>query len=411
MKPIENIYTSTDATISSLYNVFGDETVFYRVKPFTDINFKNYSTSHFWSALNMYNEIDYNIANTSIFNGGLLESSFQDLPTAFWSNGMIVAAFNNDKYRTQLNGYNFGIQIPLNSSSTGLTNGLTATTLYSAFIWDANGLSTNPTSLCAGVVQDTKIAESNVPFTDGIGIGKKKKPKARDGENPKTGTLTGGISIMESQVLDNSGYHNSGIVYLVSDDIYNTFTGGTGSSLSWSYGFGRTDKYAIGANAINTSFGNTRYPNYYDSIVGMLNLNSGMVYIWNKDLVNGFDWSSFVGDPLTGATTSSGTTFAAVQDIDLAVNLNIEIISKPGEWPATTNPSAIGENCGTVVTNICLYNDKGDLIGLAKPSEALTIPTAGYLPIKMVVPISGAINDTGIWSTRGLISGYDLGAI
>lgn len=410
MKPIENIYTSTEVTISSLYNIFGDETVFYNVKPFTDVNFKNYSTSHFWSKLNMYSEIDYNIANTSIFKGGLLESSFQDLPEAFWSNGMIVAAFNNDKYRTQLNGYNFGLQIPLNSSYSGMTSGLTSATLYSAFIWDNNCLTTNPTSLCSGVIQDTKIAESSVPFTDGIGIGKKKKPKGRGSENPKIGGA-GGVSITESQVIDNSGYHNSGIAYLVTDSIYNTFTGGTGSSLSWSYGFGRTDKYAVGAKSINTSYGNTRYSNYYDPIVGMVDLNSGMVYIWNKDLVNAFDWSSFVGNPLTGATASSGTTYAAVQDIDLEINLKIDIISKPGEWPSTTNPSAIGENCGTVVTNICLYNDKGDLIGLGKPSEALTIPTNGYMPINMVIPISGSINDTGIWSTRGLISGYELGAI
>ena len=401
MKPIENIYTKVDAVISPLYNIFGDNMTFYNVLPYTNTNFNNYSASNLWSRLSMYNEISYNITNTSIFNGGLLNSSFQDIPDAFWNNGMIVASFGNDTYRTQLDGYNFGIKIPLNSSYSGMTSGLTATTLYSAFIWSNDGLTTDPTSLCAGTIQDGIIAERSVQFTDGIGVGV-------GWDFGDSHPFSKGNVIAE-KVLNNNGYHNSGIAYLVTDDIYQSFTGGTGSTLSWNYGFGIANKYAIGigARSINTSFANTNNKNVYDSIVGMVNLSSGMVYIWNKDLVSGFDWTSFVGDPLTGSTTSSGTTYAVVQDIDESVSLNIDILARPGEWQSTTNPSTIGTNCGTVVTNICLYASDGTLIGLGRPSSAISLPENGYTPINLVVPISGPINETGIWSS-GLVPGFEL---
>ena len=376
MKQVSNVYTLNDSVTSPLYNVFGNDMTFYKVTSFNDVNFTNYSASHLWSNLNMYSEISYNTTNKSIFEGGLLNSAFEDLPSAFWTTGMVVASFNADTFRVNFDGYNFGMNIPLDPAVSGLTG----TTLYASYIWQPNSLLVNPQSLCSGTRADSQTSESTVQFTDKIGIGF----NFVEGINPATPT----------------DMFNSGIVYLVTDDIYQTFTGGTGSSLSWSYQQLTTNKYANGARTIDVSFASTQHPLYYDKIVGLVNLNSGMVYIWNPTLVSQFNWSGFTGDPYTGATTTSGNTYAIVQDMDTSVSLAVDIIVKPGEWQNTTNPSIIGETCGTVFTSICLYDEKGQLMGVATPSEAIPLPVQGFTPITLEVPISGSINDsTGIWTT------------
>jgi hypothetical protein len=382
LKPIDNVYSTTNKKTSELYNIFGDEMTFYQVLPFTDTNFGNYPISHSFADLNMFGESSYNIANKSMSEGGLLNSAFQSLPEAFWSNGMIIASFNNTTYREKFNGYNFGINIPLDSSYTGTTSGLTATTLYTAFIWDPSCLNINNGSLCAGAIQDSKISETNQTYTDGIGLGY----KYIDGVNPKLPT----------------DFFDSGIAYLFTDPIYQVFTGATGSSVSWSYNFGMENKYSKGARTVYPSLTQTQN-NTYDLAVGMVNLTSGLVYIWDKNLVQGFNWSVFNGDQLTGATTTSGNTYAIVQDMDTEVLVNIDIIAKPGEWGSTTNPSAIGETCNTVATKVCLYDESNNLIGIATPSEAITIPTNNYTVLKLTAPISGAIDETGIWATRGVV--------
>lgn len=46
--PVENVYTKTETVKSDLYNILGDGFTFYKVLPFTDTNFGNYSISHIW---------------------------------------------------------------------------------------------------------------------------------------------------------------------------------------------------------------------------------------------------------------------------------------------------------------------------------------------------------------------------
>lgn len=401
MKPIQNIFTSTVANISNFYNIFGDELVAYKLLPYTDSNASNYSISHAWSAMGLYGgDISYNTINTPIYNGGFLNSAFEKIPQAYHDTGAVVIAFNQNTYRTQFNGYNFAIQIPLDSSYTGMTSGLTATTLYSAFIWDVDSLNTSSAGFCAGVGADLPIAEKSVTYTNNIGIG--------NSFMPSNNINTDG-SVVDLKVLHNGDpmNHNSGIVYLVTDPIHPIFTGATGSSLSWGYAFGESNKYQIGARMVGVTSSNTPYSDgWYDSIVGMFNLASGIIYIWDPNLVQAFNWSGFIGDPLTGATTSSGTTYAVVQDCDVQTQCTVQILSKPGDWKGTTNLSTIGQNCEDLaVTQVCLFNQNGELMAIGKLDEAKMVGADTYTPIDLTIPIGG----TMLTQNRTTYPGYELG--
>lgn len=371
MNKVEKVYPITEYNTSSQYNVFGDNMTFYKVLPFSDVNFGDYAISHHWSDLNMYSNVSYTITNQPYTDGGLLQSAFENLPSSFMNYGMIVGVINNDQYRVELDGYSFGVRIPMNPSYTGMTSGLSYTTLYSAFIYSPSELTINKKDLCGGTTIDTKTSESLQQFTSSLGLG---SPYVQ-GVNPSSNSL-----------------FDSGIVYLVSDNIYKTFTGGTGSSMSWGYNFSNTtNKYALGGRTIDIDFSYTQHQGYYDTIVGLVDTKSGMFYLWDKNIVEGFQWSGFTGNPLTGVTTTSGNTYGIIQDMDTSVSLKVDIIVKPNEFTNTGNLSAIGESCNTVFTSICLYDELGNMLGVAKPDEAVTIPTDGYSPISLKLPISGAI--------------------
>lgn len=390
LKPVTNVYDSVEEVVSSLYNVFGNDMTFYKVLPFSNTNVDNYSISHYWSALNMYNQTSYNLANTSITYGGLLNSALEGIPKAFWEHGMVVASFDASTYREKFNGYNFGIYIPLDSTYTGMTSGLTATTLYTSFMWNNDSLDIDPNNLCVGTKIDSQMSETNVQFTNNVGIG---FPYI-NGTNPPQST----------------DHFYSGIAYLFTDNVYNTFTGATGSSTSWSYQFGKDQKFQKGARLAYPSLAQTENGTY-DVAVGMVNLTAGLVFIWDKNLVEGFNWSGFTGDIFTGATTTSGNTYAVAQDMDTEVDLNVEIIIPPDTWGYTSNPSIIGENCETVFTNICLYDGNNNLLAVASPSQAITLMSDDHNVIKLKASISGAIiaDTEGPWG-NGLITGYELGA-
>jgi hypothetical protein len=298
--------------------------------------------------------------------------------------GMIVGVVGNDQYRVELNGYTVGLRIPMNPSYTGMTSGLSYTTLYGAFISNPSDLKLSPSKLCDGTIMDSKTSENLQQFTSDLGLG---FPYVQ------------GVNYNATRNTNSTALFDSGIVYLFSDDIYKTFTGGTGSSMSWGYNFSNTtNKYALGARTADIDFGYTQHQGYYDLIVGMINTKSGMFYLWDKNIVEGFEWSGFTGNPLTGVTTTSGNTYGIIQDMDTSVSLQIDIIVKPNEYTNTGNLSAIGESCNTVFTSICLYDELGNMLGVAKPNEAVTIPTDGYSPFVLNLPISGAIEPDGIWS-------------
>ena len=308
---------------------------------------------------------------------------------------MVGFSLPNTNYRVQLYGQNVAVKTPLNSTYSGSTfgTGYTATTLYSSFIYNPGILDKDPFSLCSGVQADEYKSEPSYQYTNNLGIGY----KYVEGKNPNP---TGPYK-----------FFDSGLVYLVTNLVNNTFTGATGSSTSWGYLYDQTNKYANGARFISFEPSNTQYTGVggYDRVVGAMFLNYGFGFIFDPDLVQGFNWPIVAGDPtsLTGGTFTSGNTLYNGADMDIAEILNVKIVADGQTWKASTNSSYIGtgksiESCGIATTTITLHNKVGDCLAIVKPDEALIKNDGQYLIFDLELPLSQNIQ-TSLADTRGII--------
>jgi len=203
-------------------------------------------------------------------------------------------------------------------------------------------------------------------------------------------------------------YFDSGVVYLVTDSVYNTFSAATGSSLSWSFGYNTKKKYANGAKLISFDPSNTQYNGIggYDRIVGAMFLNYGLGFIFDPNLVGALDWSTVNGDPtsVTGGTFTTGQTAFNATDMDISENLRVKIVAEPFDWTASPNSSYIGtgEDCGIATTTITLHDKMGNCLAIVKPDMALTKEQNNYLMFDLDLPLSNPIQ-TSLADTRGTI--------
>lgn len=396
LQPVQEVYTSEESNISNTYTIaLGDEIKYYRIPSYNNTNFTTSSLSHLWSFFNLRTEVDYNLSNTSYINGGLLGTALEKLPEAFWNYGAIGFSLDNDNYRIQVYGQNLAMQIPLNSSYTGMTSGLTATTLYSSFVYNPDALIKNPYDLCSGAKVDSFKSEASKAYTNDVGIGF----AYADGKNPNP--------------ENNYKFYDSGVVYLVSNDINNTFSGSTGSSVSWGYLYGQPNKYANGSPLISFEPSNTQFSGVggYDRIVGALFLNYGFGFIFDPELTQSFNWSPASGDPdsISGATFTSGSTAVRGQDLDLAEILNVKIVADGNTWKGSTNSSYVGTglSCGVATTTITLHDNLGNCLAIAKPDEALIKNDGNYLIFDLKLPLSQEIQ-TGLADTRGVVDNINI---
>jgi hypothetical protein len=384
LKKVEDVFVQTVVDRSTPFDI-GNRITYYRLLPINNTNFVNTPLSHNWSYLSLRTQSDLNKINNDYSNGGLLNTALSGLVDSFDTEGAVMFTIDNITYRTMISGQNFALKIPLDPLYTGSTSGLTATTLYSSFIYSKDLTEKDYTSLCSSVKGDELISESNREFTSNIGIGS----SFIEGVNPDP----------NSQLTP---YFNSGVVYLMSDNVFNTFTGSTGSSLSWGYLFGEQNKYSKGARTISFNPSNSNYTSLpgttpgYDQIAGVLFLNSGVGFIFNKDLVNGMNWSTINGDPytVTGATWSSGETYSIISDIDITKEINVKIVANPDEWVSSTNSSYIGNgssDCGIAITNITLHDSNGQCLATIVPDNAMIKELTQYKIVDLRVPLSGSI--------------------
>jgi len=393
LQNVQNVYQTEKTDISNIYTVaIGEEMKYYQIPAYSNATFVNSSLSHLWSFFNLRTETDYNLANQPFANGGLLGTALEGLPDSFYNHGMVGFSITNTNYRVQLYGQNVGVKIPLDSTYTGMTSGLTATTLYNSFIYNPDILKKDFTSLCSGVQADEYKSEPAYEYTNNKGIGF----KYIDGKNPNPASPY--------------KFYDSGLVYLVSNDVSYTFSGATGSSTSWGYLYGQTSKYANGARTISFEPGNTQYTGTggYDRVIGAMFLNYGFGFIFDPDLVKGFDWSTVTGDPtsLTGGTFTSGQTVFNGADMDIAEILNVKIVADGNTWQSTTNPSYIGTgaDCGIALSTITLHNSVGDCLAIVKPNMALVKEDGKYLIFDLELPLSENIQ-TSLADSRGILVG------
>jgi hypothetical protein len=391
LQNVQDVYQTEKTDISNIYTLaIGEEMKYYQIPAYSDATFVNSSLSHLWSFFNLRTETDYNLANQPFANGGLLGTALEGLPDSFYNYGMVGFSIPNSNYRVQTYGQNVGVKIPLDSTYTGMTSGLTATTLYSSFIYNPDILKKDFTSLCSGVQADEYKSEPAYEYTNNKGIGF----KYIEGKNPNPSSPY--------------KFYDSGLVYLVSNDVSYTFSGATGSSTSWGYLYGQTNKYSNGARTISFEAGNTQYNGTggYDRVIGAMFLNYGFGFIFDPDLVQGFDWATVTGDPtsLTGGTFTSGQTVFNGADMDIAEILNVKIVADGKTWQSTTNPSYIGTgaDCGIALSTITLHNRVGDCLAIVKPDMALVKEDGKYLIFDLELPLSENIQ-TSLADTRGII--------
>jgi hypothetical protein len=138
-------------------------------------------------------------------------------------------------------------------------------------------------------------------------------------------------------------------------------------------------------------------------------LNYGFGFVFDPDLVKGFDWLAVTGDPtsLTGGTFTSGQTAFNGSDMDIAEVLNVKIVADGETWQASSNPSYIGlgsaaSSCGIATTTITLHDDMGNCLAVVKPDEALVKQQGKYLIFDLELPLSEDIQ-TSLADTRGLL--------
>lgn len=391
LKEVTDVYQIEKTDISNVYTMgIGQEMKFYQVPAYNNPSFLTSSLSHLWGFFDMRTEVDYNTTNLPYANGGLLGTALEQLPNAFYNTGAVAFSIPNTNYRVQVYGQNDALYIPLNSTYSGMTSGLTATTLYSSFTYQPDILEKDVASLCSGVMADEFKSESAYEYTNNLGIGY----QYIEGKNPNPAS--------------DYTYFDSGLVYLVTDSVYNTFSGATGSTLSWSSGYNTKNRYANGARLISFDPSNTQYTGVggYDRIVGAMFLNYGLGFIFDPDLVGAFDWSTVMGDPtsITGGTFTTGQTAFNASDMDISENLEVKIVAKPNEWVASPNSSYIGtgQDCGIATTTITLHDKMGNCLAMVKPNTALIKERDNYLIFNLELPLSNPIQ-TSLADTRGTI--------
>lgn len=331
--------------------------------------FTSSDKTHLLSLLNLYTENIVDDYNKTFVDGGILNTSINDMVNAYKNSGFVFFEVPDTNWAVSLNGYNFRIRIPLDSTYSG-TTGLSATTLYTSFIKQPWSLE-RPSNNCAATKIDTLNSESYKWFADkGIGY------EYRVGENP-----------------DPLELFQNGFTLLYSDDF--NFSGASTGSTSWSSLFGKTNKYSNGARMSNF------YPNGMepaDRAIGVI-FNNGFGFLWDNDVVNGFDWVSG-----TGVTSTSGVTFdptlVAVEggDIDQETKLVINLNLGPDQFNTTTNPSyyeAIkdGSNCDVSFTTIGFHDQLGNCLAIAKVDNEAIIKTEGdYQILNFEIPVGGAVD-------------------
>lgn len=401
MYTIDKTTVNTIRSISEdLYTVaiYPSEWKWYYLDPVTSPNYKNQSTNHLWmSLLGIYDQSSLNMLNQPYSYGGVQDTSLADLIDAFSNDGAYVFAINQDQYRVETNGYNLAINIPLDSSYTGMTSGLTATTLYSSFFYTEGCLNKDISTMCSGSKIDMVSSEPSRVFENyGIGYA------YVDGLNPNVSD-------------PNYPYFQSKVVALFNDYIYNTFTGSTGTSVSWSTGYGQNNRYGrfngqlagFRAGQTNPSRWNTTYG--YDRAVGLYFIDKGVGVLFSSEIVKALDTTKFSGSFYTGATSiESGTTFVVTTDIDYSTQLEINLTIPSNEPNSTTNPSYIGQNdgCELAVDKLCLHDSNGGVVAIAQFDEALVL--GKIQPLAFKVPLDSGINENGLFNRGRIDSGFTI---
>jgi len=393
MIPFQDVTIGYDKDQSGQYTIATDATQLkaFKLLGLNDALYTSTLTTHFWSHVgSLYNTFSFNQINQDYVDGGLNNTMLQDLVTSFGTTGAVMIQLGRTTYRSNIDGVSVGVKIPLNASFSGITSGLSSVTLYSSYVYTPDSRSQLPGQLCGGCIADNSISEPSTFCTSDIGFGY----TFVNGTNPDP----------SSPIYDR---FDSGGAFMFTDHVYNTFTGATGSSQSWSVGFAQTNPYAT-MNKRFASFNASKAdPSIWtgigghDRASGWMDFKSGILFLWGP-LAQAFDWTQYSGDYYTtGATpTTSATTVFQGSDYDYRMYANATLIVQPGQITASDNESYLDTNgnCNLVFSGLCVKDRNGNTVAISKPDQAITFDPNQFFITSIELPISGdmTVNNKGI---------------
>lgn len=384
---LNNVNVQRDIDRSPVYQIPSSGVTFTKIYPYSNVGFDSSSYSHLYGLLTgIFTTNQANDLTGTTSEGGLINTSLNDLPLSWLQNGAVIFNIDTTFYEVGLSGNNFRIQIPLT------TTAMTSTVLYSSFINESMKLerSTGP---CGGFIAD-ELNTDNTRIFETYGLGY----QYMLGENPP---ITPNFDNIQN-------FFESGVVLLFSDDW--SFSGATTGS-SWSYAYGNNRKYANRA----------RLANFYENDNGLADRAAGLLLpyhgigiIFAEDFVENFNW-------LSGVTSGSGTTevsfnqtYAAAEgkDLDVATVMSINLILSEDQFNYSLNPSfreevdTTGDICAVGITELAFYSPNGEcLIKAVVDSQAIQKEINQTRVINLKAPIGEDIDLTRFSYTNGVSTG------
>jgi hypothetical protein len=351
LKKVENV-TYNEEFVRGNYNTISGGDLSFLLVPKTGSTY-----SHLWMGPLFSLPVNDFMANPygiSYADGGLSGTSSEFLVTNVGDN-IIIGDIGESAYDMAIDGLNFSLTIPLNSSYTGITSGLSTTTLYSSFMKTQYYDQKSTTGPCACSVMDGLYSEQSSVVTTQINQGMPEE----EGINPES-----------------NGYYNSGLVYLFSDDIRKPNVSATTvvTTNSWANGFGNDCPYTLYKKFPFNYMDDTLNGYYRDQPVGVVDLYGGIITIFNEDLVNAFDFSTS-----SGGTSTSGATFpvsaasSTFRTLDVEMSINTTLIAGKNEFNFSNNPTWNPVTCGNkiYITYFELYDSAGKLVGMGVPQNPI----------------------------------------
>lgn len=363
---------TNETTSEEFYLVEGAEISWVEVQPKTGVTFNTDINTHRWTDLNIYSESNAIKYGLNESDGGLADVlGFSDVYTAYNSGGMICGSIASSAYRTSIHP-NAKITIPI-TGGTGTLSGLTSLDLYTAFVYQNNSTTSDGSGPCATWLVDSLYSESKPEVTFDAGLG-----YAYDIQNnPSSYT---------------NGQYRSGIMHLFANQIY--FSGNTGTT--WDTGWSGSSRYTFSNSPLAISEGTTR-----NKSVGVLHVDSGLITLFNQEIVSLFNTSV-----ATGGTITSGLTFptsecsAIIRDKDFSTELQINTTLYPQDFVQSNNLSVLDAKKANIdcngqvgITSICYYDKDGKMTAKASLSEPVYKSSEDFTLIKSAISLDGGLKD------------------
>ena len=359
---------TTESMSDVFYEVAGSEISWFEVQPKTGTTFNDDPNSHRWTDLGIYSESDIIKYGITRDNGGLSDTMIGDIYEAYNETGLIVGNIASTAFRASF-GPNLRLTIPVNGTSGSSVN------LYTAFVNQNDSKDSDGSGPCSTWLVDSLHSESHPGSTYQANIGY----GYDDGSNPGPST---------------NGQYRSGIMYLFDEDIY--VSGGT--STEWSKSWSGTSRYTFGGSPLATFDGPDR-----SKAVGLINLDAGLITLFNPDLVSSFDTSSATGGTITSGLTFSSTDCNMVtKDRDLSTALEINTTLNPNTFTKSMNPSVLDAKQAGItdcddsisITKICYYDEFGNLVATGLLDKPVTKRPQDFTLLKSSVTLDGGQQDS-----------------